>query len=100
MEQSSEASLQGGWKLLDQLFQPAERAVIHLVLRGLKNREIASALKLTEPVVKNHLRNIYAKTGCPDRLNLVLFLARSGVLPPRGNEGRRLLRAPGRLPSI
>ena len=90
MEHRSGAGVRADREALEDMFQPTERAVIQLVLKGLKNREIASALKLTEPMVKNHLRKIYAKTGCPDRLNLVLRLAQSGMAPLRGKQGRRI----------
>lgn len=52
---------------------PRQRRVIEMVAGGLKNREIAEHLGITEQVVKNHLRSIYAKTGAHHRTELALW---------------------------
>jgi pilus assembly protein CpaB len=54
-----------------------------LVGRGLSNRQIASALKISECTVKRHLRNIYGKLGVGARTQLALV--RHGL--PVGDEG-------------
>lgn len=50
-----------------------ELQIIGFVVKGCKNRQIASVIGTTEQVVKNYLRSIYDKTGSSDRLELALF---------------------------
>jgi DNA-binding NarL/FixJ family response regulator len=49
-----------------------EREVLALVCEGLKNREIAGRLYLSEATVKLHVRRILAKTGARSRTEAVL----------------------------
>jgi DNA-binding NarL/FixJ family response regulator len=56
-----------------------ERQVAYMVARGMKNRDIASDLTISENTVKRHLQSIFSKTGSRDRLELaVLALAEIG----------------------
>jgi len=57
---------------LDQL-SPRERAIALLVRRGLRNREIAEELGLTEGTVKVHLHKIFEKLGFRSRTELILM---------------------------
>ena len=50
-----------------------ERQISCLVARGMKNREIATDLKISENTVKRHLQSIFSKTGSRDRLDLALL---------------------------
>lgn len=50
-----------------------QRRVIELVAQGLKNREIAIELGIAEPVVRKYLREIYAKIGASNRVELALW---------------------------
>jgi DNA-binding NarL/FixJ family response regulator len=50
-----------------------ERQISYLVARGMKNREIATDLKISENTVKRHLQSIFSKTGSRDRLDLALL---------------------------
>jgi DNA-binding NarL/FixJ family response regulator len=54
---------------------PSEREyrVIELVAEGLKNKEVAEAIGMTEHVVKNYLRVIYDKLGLWNRVELALW---------------------------
>ena len=47
-----------------------ERQISYLVARGMKNRDIATDLKISENTVKRHLQSIFSKTGSRDRLEL------------------------------
>jgi DNA-binding NarL/FixJ family response regulator len=50
-----------------------ERQISYLVARGMKNRDIATDLKISENTVKRHLQSIFSKTGSRDRLDLALL---------------------------
>ena len=53
-----------------------ERQISYLVARGMRNRDIATDLSISENTVKRHLQSIFSKTGSRDRLELaVLTLA-------------------------
>ena len=47
--------------------------VIALVAQGLKNKEIAKELRISEHVVRNHLGKIYDKIGVSNRVELALW---------------------------
>ena len=51
-----------------------EEEVVSLVADGLKNREIAEHLKLSEHTVKNHLFRIFERLGISSRAELILYL--------------------------
>ena len=50
-----------------------ERAIVALVQRGLRNKEVATELGLTEGTVKVHLHKIFDKLGVQSRMELVLL---------------------------
>jgi two-component system nitrate/nitrite response regulator NarL len=51
---------------------PREKEVVHLICRGMKNRQIAENLHITPGTVKVHLMHIFEKTGLKDRLALAV----------------------------
>ena len=55
-----------------------EREIVALVAQGLKNKEVAERLFITEQTVKNHLHNIFDKLGVSDRLELALYEVQKG----------------------
>jgi DNA-binding NarL/FixJ family response regulator len=56
-----------------------ERQISYMVARGMKNRDIATELSISENTVKRHLQSIFSKTGARDRLELaVLALSELG----------------------
>ncbi len=65
----------------DQPFVPAslsrlserERQISFMVAQGMRNREIASGLNISENTVKRHLQSIFSKTGSRDRLELAVL---------------------------
>lgn len=72
---------------------PREGEIIHLVLMGKTNAEIAAALFISLKTVKHHLYNIYLKLNVRNRVQLVnLFLTVAGW-------GQRSGREPGNTPS-
>lgn len=57
-----------------------EDEICSLVAEGLKNREIAQVLNLSEHTVKNHLFRIFERLGISSRTELILYvLAQRGV---------------------
>ncbi len=56
-----------------------ERQISYMVARGMRNRDIAADLSISENTVKRHLQSIFSKTGSRDRLELaVLALSENG----------------------
>jgi DNA-binding NarL/FixJ family response regulator len=58
-----------------------ERQVIQLIGLGLKNRQIADQLCISESTVRHHLTAIYSKLEVVDRLELLVFAHRKGLTP-------------------
>lgn len=50
-----------------------EREVIGLIGEGLRNKQIAERLFISEATVRHHLTAIFAKLGVADRLELVIY---------------------------
>lgn len=50
-----------------------ERGVIALIAEGLKNKQIAERLFISETTVTHHLSSVFAKLGVSDRLELVIY---------------------------
>ena len=50
-----------------------EKQIAALVSRGMKNKDIAAELKISENTVKRHLQSIFSKTGARDRLELAVL---------------------------
>lgn len=55
------------------LFSDRELEVLQLLGQGKNNREIATALHLTEGTVKNHITNILGQLGMRDRTQAALW---------------------------
>jgi DNA-binding NarL/FixJ family response regulator len=50
--------------------------ILLLVARGLSNREIGSALYISEHTAANHVRSILRKTGCANRTQATSYAHR------------------------
>ena len=53
---------------------PREREIVRLIVGGASNKQVASALDISERTVKGHLSNVFQKLGVTDRLKLVLYV--------------------------
>ncbi len=58
-----------------------EREVIKAVGEGLKNKQIGERLFISDVTVHHHLTSIYSKLGVSDRLELVIYAYRHGLVP-------------------
>lgn len=56
-----------------------EREVVELVGEGLKNKEIARRLAISETTVRHHLTSIFSKLEVSDRLELMIYAYRHGL---------------------
>lgn len=64
--------LNGDFAPKAEALTPRELDVVRMIGEGLKNKEIADKLHISEATVRHHLSSIYGKTGVDDRLNLVI----------------------------
>ena len=62
------------------LLTPREQEIVRRLGRGLRNREIATEMLISEHTVKVHLSNIYAKLGVDGRLALMRYAEDKGIL--------------------
>lgn len=61
-----------------------EREVVALVGEGIKNKEIANRLFISETTVRHHLTSIFDKLSVADRVELLIYAYRHGLAnPPR-----------------
>jgi two-component system nitrate/nitrite response regulator NarL len=61
-----------------------ENQVIKLVCEGLRNKQIAERLFISDTTVRHHLTSIFSKLEVSDRLELVIYSYRQGLAdPPR-----------------
>ena len=58
---------------------PRELELVRMVAQGLRNRQIAERLQITEGTVKVHLHNIYDKLGLDGRLALLRYAEDRGL---------------------
>jgi len=60
---------------------PREVEILRLVAQGLSNREVGSALHISEHTAANHVRNILRKTGCANRTEATAYAHRRRLVP-------------------
>ncbi len=63
-----------------------ERQIITLLGEGLKNKYIAARLFISETTVRHHLTSIYSKLAINDRLELLIYSHRHGLITPPGPD--------------
>ena len=51
-----------------------EKEIVRLIVGGASNKQVATALDISERTVKGHLSNVFQKLGVSDRLRLVLYV--------------------------
>ncbi|HWE49313.1 MAG TPA: response regulator transcription factor [Bryobacteraceae bacterium] len=73
-----------------------EGQLVSLLAQGLKNRDIAATLQISEGTVKVYLSKLFHKLGVKDRLELALFGIRN--LTPAGDGPRNSRGTPWQTP--
>jgi DNA-binding NarL/FixJ family response regulator len=61
---------------------PREQEVVKLIAEAHTNKEIASILHLSEKTVESHRANVLQKLGMRDRVELVRYAIRHGLVEP------------------
>lgn len=59
---------------------PRETEILELLTRGRSNKEISSALFISEDTVKSHLKTLFAKLGVQDRTEAAISAIRHGII--------------------
>jgi two-component system, NarL family, nitrate/nitrite response regulator NarL len=57
-----------------------ERDIVNLIGEGLKNKQIADRLCISETTVRHHITSILGKLGVSDRLELLIFAYRNNLV--------------------
>ncbi|MBN2442320.1 MAG: PAS domain-containing protein [Spirochaetales bacterium] len=60
-----------------------EAEVIHHIINGQVNREIAGHLGVTERTIKSHITNIYSKLNVDNKIQLMILLKNFKLLPEK-----------------
>ena len=84
---------------------PRERQLTSLLAQGLKNKELAYKLGITEGTVKIYLSKLFKKTGAGDRFELALYALKNlGIdhasTPERKQPASAIAGAPSFLPEF
>ncbi len=69
-----------GARDLAQLLTPREQEILHLLCRGLRNKEIGKSVSIAESTVKVHVRHIYEKLHVNGRMALLRLAEDKGLL--------------------
>jgi DNA-binding NarL/FixJ family response regulator len=71
-------------RLSERMFQAAlttrEIEVLRLVAKGMRNKEIAAKLKISDETAQGHVKNILAKLSVHDRTEAVAVAIRRGIV--------------------
>ncbi len=71
-------------KLADRVKQPGltprELEVLQVVAKGMRNKEIAASLNISEETVQGHVKNILSKLQVHDRTEAVTVAIRRGII--------------------
>jgi DNA-binding NarL/FixJ family response regulator len=72
--------LEGGRAEPDDPLTPRELEVVKLIAEAFTNRQIAETLKLSEKTIESHRANVFAKLGMRDRVEIVRYAIRRGLV--------------------
>ncbi|HYP48125.1 MAG TPA: response regulator transcription factor [Thermoleophilaceae bacterium] len=74
--------LEGGRAEPQDPLTPRELEVVKLIAEAYNNRQIAATLKLSEKTVESHRANLLSKLGMSDRVEIVRYAIRRGLVEP------------------
>ena len=66
---------------------PRELEVVRLVCRGLTNSAISTRLRMSPDTLRTHTRSVYRKLKRRNRVDLVLWIVHSEILPKPPETG-------------
>ncbi|SCK55925.1 response regulator transcription factor [Streptomyces sp. WMMB 322] len=66
---------------------PRESETLHLLSKGLSNKQIARSLHISQHGAKRHVANVIAKLNCPNRTLAVALALREGLIEDSDDEG-------------
>ena len=73
-------SREAGMREVADALTPREIEIVRMVAAGLRNKEIADSLSISEGTVKIHLHHIYEKLHLVGRLELALYAQERGLV--------------------
>lgn len=68
------------YKYTQTFFTPREQELIHEIIKGYTNKQIAVHLKISEHTVATHRKNILRKSNCHNFIELEVFCKGKGIL--------------------
>jgi DNA-binding NarL/FixJ family response regulator len=74
--------LENGSSVPDDRLTPRELEVVKLIAEAFTNRQIAQTLNLSEKTVESHRANVLSKLEMRDRVELVRYAIRRGLVEP------------------
>jgi DNA-binding NarL/FixJ family response regulator len=78
----TDAWLENGRPTPDDPLTPRELEVVKLIAEAFNNRQIARTLNVSEKTVESHRANVLSKLGMRDRVELVRYAIRRGLVEP------------------
>ena len=74
--------LESGRAEPDDPLSPRELEVVKLIAEAFTNRQIAETLRVSEKTVESHRANVLRKLGMRDRVEIVRYAIRRGLIEP------------------
>jgi DNA-binding NarL/FixJ family response regulator len=71
---------EAGVREVAAVLTPQEMTIVRMIAGGLRNKEIADKLHISEGTVKTHLHNIYEKLNVDSRLALLRYAQEKGLV--------------------
>jgi DNA-binding NarL/FixJ family response regulator len=72
----------GGATEVHEQLTPRELEIVKLIAEAYTNKQIAETLKLSEKTVESHRTNVFGKLGMRDRVEIVRYAIRRGLVEP------------------
>lgn len=66
---------------LNELLTTREYEILHCIVEGMSNKEIASFLNISEKTVKNHITSLLRKLEVEDRTQAAVYAVSRGIVP-------------------